>query len=565
MRGARRTLVITAAALVAAAAVYLLATLPPQAVALPALTGGGRVLYGAYHVHSERSDGTGSIEDIAAAASRAGLQFVIITDHGDATAEPFGPAYLDGVLVIDATEISTFGGHLVALGLDGPAPYPLAGEARDVVEDVRRLGGFAVIAHPESPRPALRWRATGVAYDGFEWLNADSEWRDETALHLVGSALRGLLRGPETVASLFERSDRAFARWDARRRQAFGLAALDVHARIGWDSDDDSRDGTSLARPSYQQMFRAVAQVVSPEPALSGDAGTDAARVLDEITAGRTYSIVRAIGDPAALEFSATQGVAAARMGDRLAAGLAMFDARVPGVPEAALALLQNGRVVARGQGSLVHEAGVPPGGVFRVEVTLGSSPFPWIVSNPIYGPAAPPAAVPGSQVSLGQLEPLTATGAWRIERSTTSTGEMATDDGDLVWRFRIGPGEPAGQFAALVAPIEGEAGYEHVRFTARASRPMRLSVQVRLPGSGESQRWGRSVYLDTESREIVLRLEDMVPVGRTSTLQPVVARLRSLLFVIDTLNTRPGSDGEIRFSNVALGVGPADGGAGSQ
>ena len=37
------------------------------------------------------------------------------------------------------------------------APYPLGGEARDVLEDVRRLGGFGIVAHPDSPKEALRW------------------------------------------------------------------------------------------------------------------------------------------------------------------------------------------------------------------------------------------------------------------------------------------------------------------------------------------------------------------------------------------------------------------------
>ena len=86
---------------------------------------------------------------------RAGLQFVILTDHGDGT-EPAPPAYVDGVLCIDGVEISTNGGHYVALGMS-PAPYPLGGEPVAVVEDVARLGGFGIAAHPDSPKPSLAW------------------------------------------------------------------------------------------------------------------------------------------------------------------------------------------------------------------------------------------------------------------------------------------------------------------------------------------------------------------------------------------------------------------------
>ena len=66
-------------------------------------------------------------------------------------------AMSSGVLCIDAVEISTNAGHYIALGL-GAAPYRLGGEASAVVEDVRRLGGFGIVAHPDSPRPALAWR-----------------------------------------------------------------------------------------------------------------------------------------------------------------------------------------------------------------------------------------------------------------------------------------------------------------------------------------------------------------------------------------------------------------------
>ena len=57
------------------------------------------LVFGAYHVHSARSDGSGTPDEIAAAAARAGLRFVILTDHGDATRAPDPPAYRHGVLV----------------------------------------------------------------------------------------------------------------------------------------------------------------------------------------------------------------------------------------------------------------------------------------------------------------------------------------------------------------------------------------------------------------------------------------------------------------------------------
>ena len=45
------------------------------------------------------------------------------------------------MLIIDGVEISTTRGHYGAVGLTA-SPYPLGGEAREVAEDVERLGGF---------------------------------------------------------------------------------------------------------------------------------------------------------------------------------------------------------------------------------------------------------------------------------------------------------------------------------------------------------------------------------------------------------------------------------------
>ncbi len=143
--------VLILAAGLAAVALVLLPPRAARAVASAIGDTGAAVARGALHVHSNRSDGTGTLDEIAAAAAAAGLQFVIVTDHGNGTREPEPPAYRAGVLCLDGVEISTRQGHLVALGL-GRTPYPLAGEPRDVIEDVHRFGGMAIAAHPGSPK-----------------------------------------------------------------------------------------------------------------------------------------------------------------------------------------------------------------------------------------------------------------------------------------------------------------------------------------------------------------------------------------------------------------------------
>jgi hypothetical protein len=161
----------TLVAVVAASVFVFLWMLPPRPAAVDASAWGelaARTVPGAYHIHTARSDGLGDRAAVAAAAARAGLKFVILTDHGDGTRPPDPAIYIDGILVLDGVEISTDEGHYVALDMPR-APYPLGGAGEAVVEDVARLGGFGVAAHPDSPKPQLRWTDERSPVDGSEW------------------------------------------------------------------------------------------------------------------------------------------------------------------------------------------------------------------------------------------------------------------------------------------------------------------------------------------------------------------------------------------------------------
>ena len=73
---------------------------------------------GVIHVHSKYSDGSGSIEDIADAADKALLDFVILTDHSTMQSSLDGKAgYYENTLVIIGEEVNTSVGHLLALGV----------------------------------------------------------------------------------------------------------------------------------------------------------------------------------------------------------------------------------------------------------------------------------------------------------------------------------------------------------------------------------------------------------------------------------------------------------------
>lgn len=573
---------LIAGGLVFLGAAFVLATLPPRATVLdpPAASGraGTHVVAGAFHVHSNRSDGTGSVDEIASAAARAELKFVILADHGDGTEPPLVPGYRHGVLMLAGVEISTTGGHYIALGLP-PAPYPLGGAPRDVVEDVARLGGVGIAAHPGSPKAELAWRDWDLPFDGLEWLNADSEWRDDGYGSLARLAFQYPLRPAEALASLLDRPNAVLARWDERTRvrRAPALAGADAHARLGARgetsnvlpgfsrADKERRASRALLKvPSYEASFRAFAIRLVLDSPLSGHAVADASRVVDAVRGGRVYTAIDALARPAAFDFSAEGAGGTAKQGDILpATGSVTLRARANAPPESRIVLLRHGHVVREATGGTLEYVVDAPRAAYRVEVRVpgapGEPPVPWIVSNPIYVGGPWPAAA--STRSRRAAERSVALGSgrdvWTIERHAETLGELdhppAGDPDALVFWFILGKGRPAGQYAALARTLpDGARGFDRIRFRARADRPMRLSVQLRERGS-PGTRWRRSVYIDAAERDLTVFLDDMTAIGESGTQALDAGRVRSLLFVVDTTNTLPGTRGIVRVDDVRL------------
>ena len=569
-RIAAAKVVLTVFLIGAAIALMVAALLPPRTLKVSGVAPDPLTQRGSLHVHTRRSDGTGSVDEVAAAAHRAGLQFIVLTDHGDGTREPDVPTYRSGVLVIDAVEISTTGGHYLALGL-GRAPYRLGGEPRDVVEDVARLGGFGIVTHPDSPKDELRWRDWTLPFDAIEWLNADSEWRNEGTVGVLRAFATYWWRGPETVAAGFDRPDAPFAEWDtlAQDRRVLAVAGHDAHARIGprgnWEPGD--RD-VSLKVPGYETAFRAFAVRVRVPSPFTGDAAQDAATLLKAIRAGHLYTVIDALASPVAFRFEARSGTHTASTGDDLPVGdAAVLETSVSRVPGISLVLRRNGQVVAAsdsGQLRFEHAASAASS-VYRVEAKLasapGTPPIPWIVSNPIFvGPALPRVRRTVELPAATDAELLAAAGditRWHVEQDAASRARSVVQQppwgGQAVaLEYGLGAGPAAGQYAALVAEV-GQGvlqRWTQVTVTAAADAPMRVSVQLRAPATGA--RWMRSIVVEPPGRPIVIPFADMVPIDEAPASIPL-GDIDSLLFVIDTTNTPTGRHGAVWVGDVRL------------
>jgi hypothetical protein len=507
---------LTVVVLAAAAVVFLLATVPPRPLEIPLDTVDQdllrQTLRGAYHVHTTRSDGAGTREEVAAAAARAGLQFVIFTEHGDGTRTPAAPAYLDGVLCLDGVEISTNGGHYAAIDLPA-TPYPLAGEAAAVVEDVSRFGGFGFAAHPDHPRPHLGWSDWSAPVDGIEWLNLDSAWRDDGFRALARVPFDYLLRPAPAIAALLDRPVPTLARWDEleRSRPVVGMAAVDAHGS-GRRPGDGGAARLGIG-PTYEASFRTISNRVLLARPPDGKAPTDARLVLDAIRGGRVYSVIDAIAGNAVLRIRPADGA---------------FELASP--------------LPAGARPALISRQGRS-----RLEVTFdgapGTPPVPWVVSNWSGDRAISPVSdLPDPFIA----QPFRRSSPWRVEKDPASSGQVSLVDEAATLHYVLTEGRHS-QYVALAADLAPSQPYSTLIFDARAVKPMRVSVQLRFP---DGERWLRSVFLDTHDREVAVRVGEMVAAGPPRTM-PSVLSAESVLLVVDLVNSRPGDSGSFTVRNL--------------
>jgi hypothetical protein len=150
------------------------------------------------------------------------------------------------------------------------------------------------------------------------------------------------------------------------------------------------------------------------------------------------------------------------------------------------------------------------------------------------------------------------ATDLWGAEASTMSISTLrppAVPDGvaGLEWQYQLAGGSSAGQYAAVRFPVDGLVGFERLQLRARTDHPVRLWLQLRASTVGGGERWGRTLYLDQEYRSVEVRLDELEPLGDTSTPSPPLDKIDVVLIVVDTVNTSPGTAGVVQLAELWL------------
>jgi hypothetical protein len=338
---------------------------------------------GNIHIHSTCSDGSSTIPEIARDAAKAGLQFIIITDHSTLEGS-IHEGYHDDVLVLCGSEFNKEKNHYLALGINSLVDDNDQ-DPQQVIDAVAAQNGLGFIAHPyEKGSPLVlsgrtypwdHWEATN--FHGIEIWNWCSQWRDG-----VSNIFRGLLyayihrTGPITGPC-----PQALAQYDrlTQTRKLTAIAGTDAHnwpVRYGPIRRDIF---------PYHYLFRTACNILQLTEPLSRDTHTAKAQIYHALRHGRSYIVNRQAGDPEGFQFTAISADREYHIGEDVPlTDMTILQITCPHRYRGTLRI----RIIHNG--SLLHEinrcnvsirASKP--GTYRLEVYHGKKP--WIFTNPLY------------------------------------------------------------------------------------------------------------------------------------------------------------------------------------
>jgi PHP domain len=348
---------------------------------------------GNLHMHTPYSDGEGSHAHIAAEARKAGLDFVIVTDHNVWVSDIEGyygdkkngyVLLLTGEEIHDRTRLPQVN-HLLVYGANCELA-PHSGNPQGLIDTANKAGGLAFLAHPDDVdflplhEPSIAWvdrQVTGFA--GLEIWNFMSSLK--SALNFKPrTVLRALFRPEELVLAP---DPKTLSYWDSllmQGRQVVAIGNSDAHATVV------KLGPLRHTVYPYDFLFSCINTHLLTTAPLSGRWREDARLLYAALRDGRAFVAYDLLGKARGFRFSARGEHGTAVMGQRLRLGSGVTLQAFCN-ESAVFRLVYNGKTVAEtaGRENLIFNAKQP--GAYRVEVRkqYNGQQRLWILSNPIY------------------------------------------------------------------------------------------------------------------------------------------------------------------------------------
>jgi hypothetical protein len=345
---------------------------------------------GVLHVHTRASDGSGTVAEVMAAAEKANLSFIAITDHNVAMSEADLAEDPPNLPIISGVEVGTSAGHFLALGIPASWKLPKTNDDRELLAAARAVGALRILAHPFHPHtPWTDWKTSD--FDGIEIWNEDAAWRQNNFFTLLDALLLYGENDQLALVRLASTPEANFAKWDEllQQRPVAGVCAADTHARVRLAF------GKDWHFPGYVPSLQVAREhlLLPPDAGNGNPALASAAELVDALRTGHSYCGLDSLYPSDGFFFRVSTGGSSAGPGDSLhwtgAARLRVSTPPASGVP--LIKVFRDGREIDEQQAPEIDEPIAGPGR-YRTEVFLrqpGLSGFGrwtlWVFTNPVY------------------------------------------------------------------------------------------------------------------------------------------------------------------------------------
>jgi PHP domain len=345
---------------------------------------------GVIHIHTKASDGSGTVADVMAAAEKANLSFIAITDHNVAMTESDLAEDPPDLPIISGVELGTNAGHFLALGIPASWAPPKTKDDRELLAAARAVGAFRILAHPFHPHtPWTDWKTSD--FDGMEIWNEDAAWRNSNFFDLVDALLLYGENDQLALVRLASTPEENFAKWDEllQQRRVAGICAADTHARIRLGIGKDWKF------PGYEASLKVAREhVLLPPDAGGGNpALASSSELVDALKGGHSYCGLDSLYPADGFSFRVSNGNASGGPGDSLHwTGAERLQISTPsGSSLPLIKVFRDGHKIEEEQTRTIDEPIAGPGR-YRTEVFLrqpGLSGFGrwtlWVFTNPVY------------------------------------------------------------------------------------------------------------------------------------------------------------------------------------
>jgi hypothetical protein len=256
---------------------------------------------GVINVHSSRSSGSGSVNEIIEQAQAAELDFISITDLNLFEQEPEDHQYHDKLLVMYDGQYSYLNSRLLYLGaknklaLSGPSRSQAHLSNRLDLNSSTETDGFLILSHPF--KKGYSWKGEFPrGLHGIEILNLRQIWQDvwlNDTLSFLWTVILYPFNQNLAFIRLFEIPNREFQLWDelTSQRKTVGLAGSAAKSKIRILGQD-------IGLPRYKTLFGIVRNHVLLRSELTGEKKSDYKKIISALRAGHFYMSLDVLANP---------------------------------------------------------------------------------------------------------------------------------------------------------------------------------------------------------------------------------------------------------------------------